>query len=147
MSETKLTRDQEEALGTFVFNNGKQYHPALFPPGDEFRGKVGDCYDSSMIVALRGKYRYVEGIARNPKDPEDWILHAWVTDGENAYDPTWSAAIFGKVIPVPTVYIGIELPMETVAAFVIANGGYKGVLPNAFKWPHLAKEVIKNLPV
>lgn len=81
-------------------------------PEDITRGKLGDCFDCSLIQATRNpKYKYVEGFVYSMKE-KDWIHHAWLTDEkeENAYDPTWYAVNGqGKEMPVPYLYLGVVM--------------------------------------
>lgn len=128
---------------------GKTYQPALLPEGIE-RGRVGKCFDTCMMAAMRNRnLRYVEGIAMTVagRDMLDklkgkWILHSWLTDGEKAYDPTWLAKDpHGNEVPMPTAYIGIEMDIKDVAAFV-SNTEYAGVIANRHRNPELAKAAI-----
>lgn len=108
---------------------GKHYKPAICP-GFIKHGKVGECYDTSLAMAYINKQvRYCEGIALRP-DTKEWVLHAWVTDGEYAYDPTWRAFDNEKhEVPIPTTYIGIEIETDLALDFFVSTG-YKGILAN-----------------
>lgn len=122
---------------------GQEFTPALLP-ADIPRGPVGTCFDWNALQCARlyPKYQYVEGIATNPEDPKKWVLHAWLTDGENAFDPTWMATrdADGKEFPVPSRYIGIIMPIHDVATFMRMTE-YQGVLANR----HRAPEIVKNI--
>lgn len=100
------------------------------------------------IAAHNPKYRYVEGMAMDPRDPERWIMHAWLTDadGGRAYDPTWQAIHprTSQTLPFPTQYIGIEMDMKAVAAFVIKTE-YKSVLVNGWRYRSLARAAMKSI--
>lgn len=122
--------------------HGKQYIPAL-PPKSMHRGIVGDCFDICLVNALTNPaLRYVEGMAMNPKVEGEWILHAWLTDGEHAFDPTWKAFTEdNEEVPLPTYYIGFEMETPKVAAFVKATG-YKSVVDNSWRNPELAKNAL-----
>ena len=111
-------------------SKGKSYIPAIAPKHLE-RGKVGDCFDTCVLAAVRHGVKYVEGAARNPLTKE-WILHAWVTDGVHAWDLTWQANINGVEQPVPTEYIGLEMDTRLVVDFMRATK-YKGILDNAWR--------------
>lgn len=116
---------------------GKTYIPAPLPE-DIPRGKVGDCFDHCILVALTGRYRYVEGIARAPDNKGQWILHSWLTDGVNAYDPTWHMEDGeGRIYPVNTEYVGVEMDAKDVVRFMIVTG-YRSVFANAWRNPELA---------
>ena len=106
-------------------------------------GKVGDCFDHCLISVLtRSHLKYVEGIAINPLDRTEWILHAWLSDGLYAYDPTWLAKDKeGKEIPVPTLYIGIPFETRAVAKFV-SETEYKSIMANGWRCRMLADEML-----
>lgn len=126
-----------QELADEIMKLGKQYIPALLP-ADIPRGKLGTCFDSCTVIALDQKYRYVEGIARDPRDRDNWFLHAWVTDGVYAYDPTWQAFNpEGVEIPVPTIYFGVEMPIEAVARFMMKTK-YSSIFANRHRAPDLA---------
>lgn len=123
---------------------GKEYKSATLP-ADLSRGKAGNCYDHCIIAAAfsnNPEYRYVEGVAMDPFS-KTWILHAWLTDGIHAFDPTWLALLNGKEAAVPTTYIGIEMNTKAVAAF-IKKTKHKAVLANAWMDPELANKAITS---
>ncbi len=131
-----------------ILSMGKHYRPAVLP-ADISRGKTGDCFDHCVAVAMWSKdpeYRYVEGVARDPFS-DRWILHAWLTDGIHAFDPTWvaTAGIEGdhREIPIPTTYIGIEMKTKAVAAFML-HTNHKAVIANAHLAPELAEKAIMS---
>lgn len=124
---------------------GKSFIPTLLP-ADITRGEVGTCFDHCVVECLKsnGKYRYVEGIARVPLSPDEWIVHAWLTDGVFAYDPTWRA--FDKIgmdIIIPTEYTGIEMDIKKVVKFM-KKTGYQSVLANHWRNPKLAAEIFQK---
>lgn len=128
-----------------ILSKGKQYTPALLP-ADIPRGKLHDCFDHCAIAAAKNfrKYKYVEGLARHPLKPEEWILHAWLTDGTHAFDPTWQCFDQDKVEqPVPTIYIGLEIDLLALANFMKVTG-YKSIFANAWRNPALAAKAIKK---
>lgn len=131
-----------------VMQYGRRYQPAALPPDIE-RGPVGWCYDTSMLNAIEhqgGKYRYVEGLARLPGDKK-WILHAWLTDGRYAYDPTWRATNGrGEEIAIPksAQYIGLEIPLLAAVLFNKATG-YQGIIPNRHLYPYTLESVIAGM--
>lgn len=126
-----------EIITEKILIHGKKYVPAIVP-SELKRGKVGDCFDWTLVQAmLNPKYRYVEGIAKRPSNGE-WVLHAWLTDGEHAFDLTWGM-YFGKsvqeakvIIPCPTEYIGVEMDTMGVVDFY-RNVQYKSVLHNGWR--------------
>lgn len=131
-----------------VTKRGKHYKPALLPAGIK-RGRPGDCFDWCMIQAMQHpEYRYVEGLAQDPDDLENFVYHAWLTDGKHAFDPTWMAIDNnGKEREMPIMYLGIELDMMEVAKFVSATE-YKAVLANHWRAPELSKPMIERfIPV
>lgn len=116
MSEKDIQR-----IVDHVFEHGKEYIPAPLP-SDVSRGEPGQCFDCSILNALRSEYRYVEGVALNPVNKNEWIYHAWLTDGFYAYDPTWEArSKTGKTCHVVTRYQGVELDAKTVAKFMLCT--------------------------
>ena len=130
----------EQKIAEYIFNNGKQYKPALCPP-DVMRGGVGDCFDTCLANAVFQGFGYVEGLAKHPKKDE-WILHAWLTDGEHAFDPTWRAFTDdNEEKPVPTFYVGIELDVQKVVDFVHATG-YKSVIANFERNAEVAQKAL-----
>jgi hypothetical protein len=98
-------------------------------------------------VASNGKYQYVEGIASDPTN-HSWILHAWLTDGIHAFDPTWSYYDEKNErrvnLQLPSAYVGIIMPINKVVDFMRATT-YQGVIPNRHRAPLLAKELIGGL--
>lgn len=130
-----IKRDPTREEIRLVKQHGKQYRPAILP-ADIKRGPLGWCFDWSMIecIRLHEKYRYVEGLAKGPGD--DWILHAWLTDGTHAYDATWLAYknSTGEEMVPPVKYIGIEMPLLAVMLFV-KKTEYQGVIFNRDKDP------------
>lgn len=133
----------------FFFKHGTQYKPAKFPR-ELKRGKVSDCFDTSLMnAAFHKKYRYVEGIAQHPNIAGLWILHAWLTDadGENAYDPTWRSVSrrTGNYAPVETSYIGIEIPTDTIIEFIVQTE-YKSLFANGWRNIELAKAAVPGFP-
>ena len=119
-------------------------------PKDLPRGKVGQCYDHCVANLLmpvqRRKYKYVEGITRDPRDPRRWVLHAWITDGKRAFDLTWGQMTPIGMVPILTDYIGIEMPIKKVAAFML-DTEYAGVFANAWRSPEQARECVPGMPV
>lgn len=131
-----------------IKKHGHKYRPALLP-ADIPRGKLGVCFDENAIVAVRsrGKYHYVEGIARMNHQGKKgrWILHAWLTDGQGrvAYDRTWRCVNdkTGQDEPVPADYIGLRISPKGLFVFMRATG-MQGIIPNAWRAPALANEVL-----
>lgn len=136
----------DEKFAKWIFREGRQYTPALLPAGMP-RGFKKKCFDNCAAIALDRKFRYVEGLARDPKHPELWFLHAWLTDGIHAFDPTWIAYDREKVeIPVPSTYIGVEMAIEDVGRFMLKTK-YASVFGNAYRNPDLARKCAPGLPV
>lgn len=139
-------RNDPDKIKAYVFKHGKEYKvPARFP-ADIMHGKVGDCYDTVMLnVAQHPSYRYVEGYAQHPAFSNIWILHAWITDGEHVFDPTWRIEGAAGRFPVKTRYIGIEIDFKKLLGFVIATE-YKALLGNAWRDIDEARKVLPDLP-
>lgn len=123
---------------------GKEYKPAVLPD-DLKRGRLGWCFDDSIIQLtdekLRAKYRYVEGIARAfPHEPLK--LHAWLTDGVHAFDPTWmgigEAEAAGYSVG---YYCGIEMDAIAVMHFMHVTE-YQSVIANGYRNKKLARECL-----
>lgn len=143
-----MKRETANFIRGVVTKRGKQYEPALLPAAIK-RGVPGDCFDWCMIQAIENpSFRYVEGLAQDPKDPENFVYHAWLTDGKYAFDPTWMATDDnGRELRLPIAYIGIEFDMMEVAKFVAATE-YKAVLANHWRAPELSKPMIERfIPV
>lgn len=129
-----------------VKRNGKNYKAAVLPADIE-RGPLGMCFDWSMIQCMKlgEKYRYCEGLARGPYD-DNWVLHAWLTDGIHAFDATWLAYKNGtneEIVP-PVRYIGIEMPLMAIVLFV-RRTKYQGIIPNRDKDPGTLKRILERL--
>lgn len=135
----------DKKFAKFIFKNGKQYIPAISPESIQ-RGPIGKCYDRSIISAINSDLTYVEGLARDPRNKERWILHAWLTDGIHAFDPTWIAYSEQEEIPVPTIYIGIEMRVHDVARF-FSSTKYAGIFSNAWRDPTLAGRCVPDIPI
>lgn len=137
----------EKIVIEFVYSSGKVFTPAVVPE-DIRRGKVGDCFDTSLLNAVHNrKYRYVEGIAMHPT-LHRYVFHAWLTDeeGENAYDPTWRVMLGNQLeMPMITTYIGFPIGIDEIAKFV-STTEYKSVLANGWRNPELAQKCIPELP-
>lgn len=126
----------------FVLSRGKQYTPALLPSHIS-RGAMGKCFDNCMVRAmLDPNLKYVEGVVMTATK-QKWILHAWLTDGVHAYDPTWYCLNKEKKErPVPGIYIGIEMELKKVAKFVSVTE-YASVLANRWRNEALAAEALQ----
>jgi len=126
----------------YVELHGFPHKPANLP-AKMIRGRVGDCFDCSIINALKNPdLKYVEGIARSVQTGE-WIYHAWLTNGRDAFDPTWKLVLNGEDHPVPTEYIGITMETNDVAEFMLATE-YKAVLENGWRNPDVANKILTN---
>lgn len=148
MRSDMIPERRKEAIERYVLAHASGFQSEACP-ADVRRGKVGTCFDTSMLNALYGKYAYVEGLAKDVRTGE-WLLHGWVTDRSRvyAYDPTWRAVIYAEnggevLVPVPTTYRGIVLDMRRVAEFVRATG-YASVIANAWRAPELAREALPD---
>lgn len=116
---------------------GKRYKYASLP-GDIQPGTPGQCFDWSMYQAMDlGKYHYVEGLAKLPAD-KGWTLHAWLSDGKHAFDPTWVGRLGGGK------YIGIEIPLPVLLPF-IRQTEYQGMIVNRWRAPELWEAFEKTL--
>ena len=130
----------DKKLEKIILEKGKNYIPKLAPKNIK-RGKVGDCFDTSIIAALKHNLKYVEGMARNPHTGE-WILHAWVSDGVHAFDLTWYAEnAYGEMFAVQTEYVGVEMDTMLVCDFMKATG-YKSVFNNAWRDQERANKIL-----
>lgn len=124
--------------------HGIEYVPAVLPK-DLWRGKLGHCFDNAFLQAVRNpKYRYVEGITTVYNHGKiTTAVHAWLTDGLYAYDPTWVAYGYNnREVALPALYRGIELDLDTVTRFILATGR-QGVITNRDLKPQLYKQVLK----
>lgn len=143
-----MTGPDEEWISRTIERLGRPYKPAVLP-ADLKVGKLGDCFDSAAVQAAmsKGKYIYVEGAAQDPQKPDDFILHAWLTDanGKYAYDPTWRAEdkITQELKPLPIIYIGIPIDIYDVREWLNATE-YKSILGNAWRNPKLAKKILER---
>lgn len=137
--KAKLTLEQYHLISRM----GKSYTPALLPK-DIKRFPVGQCFDGCAIQALHNrKYRYVEGMCK-PAHEDRWFLHAWLTDGTHAFDPTWAAIDDNGVHhPIPAEYVGIEMDIEDVAEFM-KQTEYQGIIPNRFRNEELATKALES---
>jgi hypothetical protein len=89
----------------FVLRHGKVYAPRPMPP-EMWTGAPKHCYGNSIILAAKDGFHYVEGFAI-PNFEEKVVMtfeHAWCTDGQFAFDPTWFNP--GRA------YIGVEFSIE-----------------------------------
>lgn len=130
----------------YFIEHGKQYTPAICPRTIH-RGRPGDCFDTSIKNAamVDRSLRYVEGIALNTKS-KCWIYHAWVSDGEHAYDPTWRTYKGLEEIPMIAIYIGIEMNTDAVMEFMLETE-YKALFDNGWRNPELFRKALpKALP-
>lgn len=138
--KAKLTKEQME----YIVDRGMEFVPATLPRDLE-RHPIGTCFDACAIQAIKNrKYRYVEGIAKPLNG--DWTLHAWLTDGVQAFDPTWQTIdnLTGKEVPFAGVYIGIEMDTIEVAKFMKATG-YQGIIANRWRNEELAKNALESI--
>ncbi len=140
-----VKRDPTAEELQIIRNYGKKYKAAALPPDIE-TGPLGWCFDWSMVqcMKLREKYRYVEGIAIDPQTGK-WELHAWLTDDEHAFDPTWAVLNKNKGRTfLRTKYIGIEMPLLAVILFV-KRTEYQGVIPNRDKDPDTLNRILEGV--
>ena len=123
----------------YIEQHGKEYIPTVAPKYME-RGKVGECFDASLLAAYKYNLKYVEGLAYNPINKR-WILHAWVSDGKHAFDLTWRAYKDGVEVPMPTKYYGVELDKYLVAEF-IKKVGYNCILKSGYRNKTIAQKIL-----
>lgn len=129
-----------EQIKAYLDQRGKEYIPAVLPPDLE-RMELHKCFDNCALLAVKNpQYRYVEGFATNPETGEN-MLHAWLTDGVYAYDPTWCAIKGGVEVPVPSRYFGIEVKTEDVVMWW-KETEYAGILANSWRFPLLAIQIL-----
>ena len=136
-NEPKVPHELEAWIGAW----GKVYTGKQLPEGMS-RGPMGHCFDNCALRAsMRRDLRYVEGIAALPG--QEWKLHAWLTDGIHAYDPTWYAVnrLTKKEVQHPAIYIGIELPIEKVLTFM-RRTQYQAVIANGWRDPITASMIL-----
>lgn len=107
----------------FLLKYGKEYTLAPLPT-DIPKSKRGYCYERCMALAIKNKkYTYVEGIGID-KSPEyegsnEYLMHAWLTDGVHAYDPTWARRNGKELYYAPvSKYFGIEIPTKYIDSFL-----------------------------
>jgi len=135
-----MTREQR--IEKFVLENGRPYIPAI-RPSDIPQMKLNHCYDNCIqIVITNSKYEYCEGVVELKNGRR--ILHAWLTDGIRAYDPTWIAFKDGEEVAMPGTYIGFTMNLFKVAKFM-GETEYAGVLANAWRSPKRAAACLKDL--
>lgn len=138
-------RKSEQDIIDLIVKHGDFFHSEV-PPDDFIRGKVGDCYDSSVANLMRypDKYEYVEGVAFHPK-LRKWVFHAWVAlkNGKHniCYDPTWMCVKEGVERGVPLPYIGVRMEKKALFRFM-ADTEYHGVFANYWRNPELAKPLL-----
>jgi hypothetical protein len=105
----------KQTIHGFVLENGKEFKPIDLPV--EFQhciGKPKECFLNAYQMALASGYSYVEGYAIGVIP----VLHAWVTEGHHAIDPTWED---GKG------YIGVTFGINYVEHVIFKRKAY-GVL-------------------
>jgi hypothetical protein len=108
---------QDNYLYKFIAENGREFKPIEFDPRyQQFKGKMKDCFYNAYRMAQITGLDYVEGFA----DSIVPTLHAWVTDGTHAIDPTWPYNINNQ-------YVGVVLPFSYVNKIVMERKAY-GVL-------------------
>lgn len=140
-----------EQIKARVLEIGKAYEPALLPPTLQ-RMSMGFCFDNCALLAAKShalegpKYTYVEGVVIPSRGSHKGLrmLHAWLTDGYHAFDPTWHAyGEHGEEIPFPGEYIGIEMDIKKVAKFM-RKSEYQGLLPNGWRKPYMFKRIVPS---
>lgn len=130
-----------EYADKLIHEKGKQYYAGLLPK-EIPRGKVGDCFDWCLVLALKHpEYQYCEGMVLIQGK---WYYHAWLTkDGMTAVDPTWMA-IDNKTneeIPLSMAhYIGVKMDKMLVVEFM-KKTEYKAVMKNYFRAPDIAQKI------
>lgn len=136
-------KQKDQFIYDTVSKYGKHFRPVVLPSDIE-RGEVGKCFDWCALQATRlyPKYQYVEGYATDPYTGRP-IYHAWLTDGVEAFDPTWQAEYGGKEVPVPSIYTGVVLDIRQVVKFMRSTG-YQAVLANHWRAPEIVEEMLKE---
>lgn len=141
--------EKDKAFIEFILKNGKHYIPAKLPE-EVRRGPVGKCFDVTIVNALHSPHlRYVEGIARDPRTEDRWVLHAWLTDANPlkgmAYDPTWGHDSPIGILPLLTDYIGIAIDSDLISRFMLSTE-YVSVFSNGWRDPVRARECFPLIP-
>lgn len=134
-----VTKDIQRTVKKY----GRTFEPAVLP-ADILRWPVGVCFDACALNTAKsdGKYQYVEGIATIKGET---YLHAWMTDGTYAFDPTWQATDDdGNDLVPPVEYRGVIMPITAVALFMRMTG-YQGLLANRWRLPDLVDDMLKDL--
>lgn len=73
--------------GDFLLRHGKWYNPLPYP-SPMWHGTPRTCFGNAIILAtLCPQLHYAEGYAECVAGFP--VHHAWCTDGENVFDPTW----------------------------------------------------------
>lgn len=140
-----MRRSKKRIAAGIVGKHGKPFESRLLPRTMK-HGQISKCFDHTFIIALKsnGQYKYVEGFATDPENPDHWFVHAWLTDaGERfAYDTTWRCYDdAGLEFPVPSTYVGIVMDINLVAQFV-KQTGYQSVLMNRHRAPELWAQIV-----
>jgi hypothetical protein len=134
----------DKYITNLIDRHGVCYEPALLP-ADLTHGKLHHCFDVALLAALHsdGKYQYVEGLARTYHE-DQWTVHAWLTDGTHAFDPTWRALDpQGKDILLPVLYFGVPLDIKLASKYVMKTG-QAGIIPNRHAEPLMFKTLMKR---
>lgn len=124
----------------------RHFTPKELPEGLD-RYELWNCYDASVMTVLRNqdkKLFYCEWIATVTRTGERY-LHAWVSDGEYAYDPTWRVELQGEVVSSRghIEYFGIMMWKQEVWEFML-DTNHKAILANRNKNKELADIAINS---
>jgi len=89
-------------MSQFLVEHGSFYRPAALRE-DVKRGVIKQCFDNAYKLALRRRWRYVEGYAISSTLPLP-IHHAWAIDeNDRVVDNTWR--------DIGSSYFGVEFPV------------------------------------
>lgn len=86
----------------FLLQHGQWYTIPVLTLEKVRRGRMKECFNNSLNLALREGFRYVEGVATGVIP----VHHAWNSRGDGlVIDSTWTEG---------TAYFGVEFPPELV---------------------------------
>lgn len=120
-----------------VLEAGQAYTPQPLPD-DVDRGPYGNCYENSLLMAVRhaGRLHYAEGWAESSIGLP--IQHAWLVDADgNCYDPTWDDNLDRQ-------YYGIAFDTDWAVGRAIDQDCCYGLLVN--DWMHDNELLVDGIP-
>lgn len=142
--EPNIPAELTPGIRLIIDRLGQPYTPAPLPD-DILRGLTGTCFETCAVNTFRNmpKYTYVEGRCWSLTD-KTWRLHAWLTDGVYAYDPTWGVQDnrTGNIKHYPAEYFGLPFDTHTVFKFMLETKR-QGLLANMDLYPGPVNEALK----